>query len=149
MCNEHIKGEKKKHLEMCFPLWPSCHPPCLLTQVTLDASRLKGCVELRCCHKTKTPGFNDQVSPHESCVQGCLQLGTVEVVLDQLLSAWLGVNRWTNHQWLVDSHSTCFLITISLKAPLKRPPSKSEDHPERLDTHTDKHNHKHKRKACH
>lgn len=60
-------------------------------------SRLNGFVEQCYCHKTKKPGFNGLVSPHECCVQGSFQLGTVEVVFDQLLSAWLGVNRWTNH----------------------------------------------------
>lgn len=61
------------------------------------ASRRNGFVEQCYCHKTKKPGFNGLVSPHEGRVQGCFQLGTVEVVFDQLLSAWLGVNRWTNH----------------------------------------------------
>ena len=61
------------------------------------ASRLNGFVEQCYWHKTKKPGFNGLASPREGRVQGGLQLGTVEVVFDQLLSAWLGVNRWTNY----------------------------------------------------
>lgn len=61
------------------------------------ASRQNGFVDQCYCHKTKKPAFNGLASPHEGRVQGGFQLGTVEVVFDQLLSAWLGVNRWTNH----------------------------------------------------
>lgn len=61
------------------------------------SSRLNGFVEQCYCHKTKKPGFNGLASPHEGRVQGGFQLGTVEVVFDQLFSAWLGVNRWTNY----------------------------------------------------
>lgn len=69
-------------------------------------SRLNVFVEQCYCHKTKKLGFNGLASPHEGRVQGGIQLRTVEVVFDQLLFAWLGVNRWTNythvlkHSWI-------------------------------------------------
>lgn len=61
-----------------------------------SSSRLDGLVEQCYRHKTKKAGFNGLASPHVSGVRGGFLLGTVEVVFNQLLSAWLGVNRWTN-----------------------------------------------------
>lgn len=65
--------------------------------------------------KRKKPGFNDLASPHEGRIQGGLQLRTVEVVFDQLLSAWLGVNRWTNYTHV---HTVCTCVTVFRKTRL-------------------------------
>lgn len=59
------------------------------------------------CHESKTLGFNGLVSPHEGRVQGGFQLGAVEVVFDQLLSAWLGVYRWANY-----THTCAFTVLL-------------------------------------
>lgn len=94
----YIKREK---IEMCF--FFALAATCIVFQCMWPwmlywlASRLNGFVEKCYCHKTKKPEFNGLASPHEGRVQSGFQLGTVEVVFDQLLSAWLGVNRWTNY----------------------------------------------------
>lgn len=95
---------------------------CIIYQCTWPSvsdwlsSRLNGFVTQCYCHKKKKPGFNDLASPHEGRLQGSLQLGTVEVVFDQLLSAWLGVNRWTNY-----THVRTVLRKTWLLIPLAYP----------------------------
>lgn len=81
-------------------------------------SRLNGFVKQCYCHKTKKPGFNGLASPHEGRVQGGFQLGTVEVVFDQLLSAWLGVNRWTNHTHTHTQTRAYILLYYQFSTPI-------------------------------
>lgn len=88
---------KKKDFEMSLH---GCHLHCLpmyglgcLIGGLPDRMAVGQCY----CHKTKKLGFNGLASPHEGRVPAGFKLGTVEVVFDQLVSAWLGVNRWTNY----------------------------------------------------
>lgn len=146
------KEKGKKTISKCVFLFAQT-TTCIVVQCKWPwmpywlASRQNGFVEQCYCDNTKKPGFNGRASPHEGRVQGRLQLSTVEVVFDQLLSAWLGVNRWTNYRHvhiystLYYFHILFFSNSISFKVTLSFPFTlidlntalfKSEDQPEWL-----------------